>query len=214
MCNMTGRTLFTLIELLVVIAIIAILASLLLPALSQVRQTAKSSLCVSNLRQCHLATISYAADYQDSLPFLRGATSDGENGYRYYGIWPVVLQSYLNLTPYYNAAVGNKNPSVIVCPSAESPNMGRPDYAPSTAFENTLLRRVTTPEAKMWLGDHKPGTTNYNPWLAGHEVYISSEAQGIHLRHRNNANHLYFDGHCAIVDRSKVLADRNMYKNN
>jgi prepilin-type N-terminal cleavage/methylation domain-containing protein len=65
-------SLFTLIELLVVIGIIGILASLLLPALSMSKETARRASCLVNLKNIGTAMIMYADQY-DNFPRINSA---------------------------------------------------------------------------------------------------------------------------------------------
>jgi len=65
------RYAFTLIELLVVIAIISILAALIFPVFSKARESARSTSCLSNLKQLGSAVTMYLSDYDETYPMNR-----------------------------------------------------------------------------------------------------------------------------------------------
>lgn len=107
---MKRTRLFTLIELLVVIAIIAILAAMLLPALSQAREKARSISCTSNQKQLTLAALMYADEYQEYLPAYQ--MPGGQTWFRLFG-------------PY----VGDWDTNdVWRCPSLATQSTAYPDY--------------------------------------------------------------------------------------
>jgi len=83
------RKAFTLVELLVVISIIALLLSILMPALSKVREQARTVMCQSRMGQWGQFVFLYAHDNGDSIPYVEGMNPD-----RY--LWTDLLGHYIS----------------------------------------------------------------------------------------------------------------------
>lgn len=84
---------FTLVELLVVVAIIGILVGMTLPAVSMVREAARRTECLNNLKQIGLAVQSYESARQ-LYPPSRAADQ--------FLTWPVFLMPYLEMQNVYD----------------------------------------------------------------------------------------------------------------
>jgi prepilin-type N-terminal cleavage/methylation domain-containing protein/prepilin-type processing-associated H-X9-DG protein len=97
-----GIRAFSLIELLIVIAIIALLVGILLPVVSRVRESGRSTVCLANLQQ-------WGYVYQMYLSANRGK-SLMEGPYSDYGNW------WNELAPY-----AKSNTPGMLCPSASDP---------------------------------------------------------------------------------------------
>lgn len=72
---------FTLVELLVVISIIALLLSIMMPALSRARSSAKKIMCMSQMKQLSLALNMYVESWKQKFPAPDDKIGSGGTGY-------------------------------------------------------------------------------------------------------------------------------------
>ena len=114
------RSAFTLVELLVVIGIIALLISILLPALNRVRKSAKSVVCLSNVRQLGVAYTFYANENNQYAPVGHVGPSRQYNYPLYVPFSPInktVGAGFLNEAGLIEA------PEAFYCPSEAEPSV-------------------------------------------------------------------------------------------
>jgi prepilin-type N-terminal cleavage/methylation domain-containing protein/prepilin-type processing-associated H-X9-DG protein len=108
---MMRRTGFTLIELLVVIAIIAILAAILFPVFARARESARKTMCMSNMRQLGNAVTMYIGDHEEYYPELVSGGCWGRGSIAN-ALWSRQIYPYV------------KDKGVFLCPSAQIARAG------------------------------------------------------------------------------------------
>ena len=214
---------FTLIELLVVIAIIAILAATLFPVFQKVRENARATACLSNMKQIGLGVQMYVTDNDERLFFRSndansrsGATAGGDP-YR----WWNQLMPFL------------KSNAVFTCPSDSAPSpskdaAGSPliqrSYIACASAESLKLSQIEDPVETMvitekWSTDWTcaaGANCRTDSWIEPFNGDFTTDSRDstrtftASNRHNSRMNCVFFDGHAKAYNPPTIQNSKDL----
>ncbi|MFT5301047.1 MAG: prepilin-type N-terminal cleavage/methylation domain-containing protein [Mariniblastus sp.] len=204
------RSGFTLVELLVVIAIIGILIGILLPAVQQVRESARRTACLNNLQQQTLAMLNYESTHQH---FPAGFNFPGMS------MWSATILPMLDQNPLYdsldlngpwsalkgaseaNLAALSSELAVFRCPSSGVPNS---QYDPYIGADRTPCCYLACASGT---NDRESGA---EPWVGMHAYKDFPASDGIFFLGSKTRMSDIRDGLSTTVLLGESIPDQDM----
>lgn len=188
---------FTLIELLVVISIIAVLMSIMMPALSRVREQGKMVSCMSNIKSLAQATMLYSNDYKGRYPMAGSRDAAGN----LWGAYPVAPYWDVRLLPYVGAAGVDTSQGAGQTVTSGSKEYWK-NYEASIGMFNCPSSRMLDKEgtARVEVRDSQyVRSYRFNAYLGGMVVRASD---GYYLQNQSYRNSLTVD---MVNDSSRTI---------
>lgn len=209
---------FTLIELLVVVATTAHLVSMLLPTLAAARESARQSVCLSNLRSVMFAVQLYVQESSDWLPAAEPPMREFPDPLHWFMNSTLMRQVTIDIPRDPNGLpVGPpKAGSILICPSHSEPDRWRDgtplQYALSYGANGTwglggrpdhvehrrLIEFVRTPDVLAFTDAcgvaEAPGIV----------LYKGCPQDNFDFRHRKRAAVAWLDGHASPIVKDDV----------
>ncbi len=219
-----------------VIAIIAILAGLLLPVVSRAKESGRSTVCKSNLRQITLGALLYADDSRDTLPWPGGEDRNAAPDW-VFGGQPVTdianPRSWSSPSFGFHAEAGSIFPYVMNrprLPYSERFTNSFPVYRCPSSGKLGAAERVNfsmngwfDPDRELGIG--AAGVRLSNVRNPSQKVFFVNEdpktmrnpafhpggtaAQGVFVMHNGRVNFTFVDSHVESLRNREVLRIQN-----
>ncbi|CAM3031794.1 type II secretion system protein [Rariglobus hedericola] len=199
----SSRRAFTLVELLTVIAIIGVLAAILIPVLGSMREKARATQCVANLRSWGNATGLFVADNNGRLPSSVHGTTKIDNVDMSTDAYSCLIRYVM--PPNHSTqkwGFNSNDMAAYMCSNLDDAGNGMKwgTYGFNIYPSQLPMTTISKPSRMIWATE-----------LAAGKRWMDFSTLGTHLiattvkPHGKNNNVLYLDGHVSSQDVAQLF---------